>query len=852
MRAQAKFRHGICLLTISVVMATPAFSQRRNNQRPNQLSDIELRRRISRALTNGCEYLVSQQRADGAWRGPKGGRWPEDAIGYTALAIMALVNNDYQVDSPEIERGLAFLRSTPIGEPSDQHGVYQSSLMIMALCSVKQPNQDRARIERMARQLIDTQAPDGMWGYYLEPHGRRNGQPPGNNREDRSNTQFALLALRDAAYYGVEVEQEVWQKAHKDWVTAQLPGGAWGYREKERGSADPKGSMTAAGLSSLAITSRMLQTDDDVDGEGRPDCCAPHPPEPAFERGRQWLGSNFTVTANPKGTYWHYYYLYGLERAGRLGNVRYFGDSDWYRQGAAFLVAVQNGNGSWNDRTISEPLLATSYALLFLSKGLSRVIINKLDYTSSTTREDTVGDWNNHPLDIPNLVEKVGTMQGWPPRMTSQVLRLSRLRDATAVRDLNQARVLYISGKDRLSFTDTQIRWLREYIDEGGFIFAVANCRGQAFDEGFRDVVKRMFPDGDAALKRLAADHPVYRSEFAFPNADTVELYGVDFGCRTAIIYSPEDLGCLWQKWMHHEPRGRHPGLTQRIIRANRIGVNVLAYATEREPPIKLQEDRKTRNGTEGKILRGLTEIAQLRHTGGWDTAPKALRNLLQGLNETAGLAVSPQRRTIPITFDELSRFPIAYMHGRYRFRLGEQEQEALKKYLSRGTTLIADSCCGSKKFDRSFRDLMSEMYPDHPLERIPADHLIYSKALGGPQVDQVRLRKLVPAQAGASLKARVETVPPMLEGIEIDGRYVVIYSRYDISCALENQTSLACDGYEEQDAMKLGIKVVLYSMLQEISGKAGHWLAPNYNAPAQRGVLLTPPEVDESSLMAK
>ncbi|HAD58138.1 MAG TPA: hypothetical protein DCG12_02665 [Planctomycetaceae bacterium] len=834
MSARVLLRRSICLVIATAVVSTPAYGQRRNQQRPNQLSDLELRERIKRALTNGCEYIVSRQAPDGAWRGPKGGRWPEDAIGYTSLAIMALINNDYEVDSPEVERGLKFLRSTPPGEPSDQHGVYQASLMIMALCSAKQPTRDKARLARMVRQLIDTQSPDGMWGYYLEPHGRKMGQSPGNNREDRSNTQFALLALRDAAYYGIEVEQEVWEKAHKDWVSGQLPSGAWGYREKERGSSDPKGSMTAAGLSSLAITSRMLQTDDDVDGEGRPDCCTPHPPEPAFVRGRKWLGDNFTVTANPKGTFWHYYYLYGLERAGRLGKVRYFGNSDWYRQGAAFLVAVQNGNGSWNDRTIPEPLLATSYALLFLSKGLSRVVVNKLDYTSTTTREDTIGDWNNHPLDIPNLIEKIGTMQGWPPRMTSQVLRLSRLRDGTAVNDMNQAPVLYISGKDRIALTDTQVRWLREYVDEGGFIFAVANCKGQTFDQGFREMVKRMFPDGDAALKRLAADHPVYRSEFAFPNADAVELYGVDFGCRTAIIYSPEDLGCLWHKWMHHEPKGRHPGLTQRIIRANRIGVNVLAYATNKEPPVKLQEDRKKRDGSENRILRGLTEIAQLRHTGGWDTAPKALRNLLQGLNETAGLAVSPQRRTIPITYEELSRFPIAYMHGRYRFRLGDQEKEALRKYLSRGTTLIADSCCGSKKFDRSFRDLMTEMYPDHPLERIPEDHLIYSEAIGGHKVDQVRLRKLVAGQAGASLKSRIETVPPLLEGIETDGRYVVIYSRYDISCALENQTSLACDGYEEEDAMKLGVKIVLYSMLQDISAKAGRWFDSHVLPPAE------------------
>ena len=37
----------------------------------------------------------------------------------------------------------------------------------------------------------------------------------------------------------------------------------------------------------------------------------------------------------------------------------------------------------------------------------------------------------------------------------------------------------------------------------------------------------------------------------------------------------------------------------------------------------------------------------------------------------------------------------------------------------------------------------------------------------------------------------------------ELDGRYVVIYSKYDISCALEHQASLSCDGYIEADAAR-------------------------------------------------
>ena len=112
----------------------------------------------------------------------------------------------------------------------------------------------------------------------------------------------------------------------------------------------------------------------------------------------------------------------------------------------------------------------------------------------------------------------------------------------------------------------------------------------------------------------------------------------------------------------------------------------------------------------------------------------------------------------------------------------------------------------------------MGQMFPDHPLQAIPADHELFSEVTGH-RIDTVQLRKMVAGTANAAMKSRTETGPPVLEGIEIDGRYAVVYSRYDISCALENQASLACDGYVEEDAMKLAMNIVLYAMLQDIGG---------------------------------
>lgn len=799
------------LLAAAISMTVGGSAAQAFDEQP--MSDAELRTRITESLRDGTDWLKRNQGADGGW-GAGAGALREYRVGLTSLSVLALINCDEPVESEPVQRGLNFLRNIPPTEPGF---VYEASLYVMALCAAEELEKDRARIGRMARLLEQTQCTTGpskgLWGYRLK--GR--GPAPGQNGEDQSNGQFAVLALRDAAYAGIDIDRRTWQLIHDHWTASQQANGGWGYSVSD---PKPRGSLTAAGLSTLAITMRMLQDDSDVDEDGRPDCCAPHPPPEAFDKGRKWLAQRFTVFANPEWPAHHYYYLYGLERAARLGHVRFFGRHDWYREGAMYLQKAQGGDGSWNERQHSTPVLATSFALLFLSKGLARVVVNKLDYTSTTAGEDQAGDWNRHPLDVPNLVEKIDGLKGWPPRLTSQVLTLNRLQEESAVADINQAPVLYISGREALELDDQKVRWLREYVDQGGFIFAVANCDSKEFDKSFRQTIERMFPQGEASLQRLGSDHPVFRSEYPLPGADSVALYGVDFGCRTSIIYSPEDLACLWQKWMQHDPRDRSPGLIQRIIRANRIGINVIAYATGREPPVKLHGDDRKRKNRKSDVDRSLLEIAQLRYRGNWDIAPRALKNLLEGLNDTVGMAASPERRTIPITLSELKQFPLAYMHGRYRFQLSDQERAALRDYLDRGAVLFADACCGSPRFDQGFRELMAQMYPEHPLKQIPADHELYSGELGGFDIDTVKLRRLVPGGQNASIQTRTESVAPILEGIEIDGRYAVIYSRYDISCALENQASLACDGYEEEDAMRLAINVVLYSMLQDISWK--------------------------------
>ena len=150
------------------------------------------------------------------------------------------------------------------------------------------------------------------------------------------------------------------------------------------------------------------------------------------------------------------------------------------------------------------------------------------------------------------------------------------------------------------------------------------------------------------------------------------------------------------------------------------------------------------------------------------------------------------------------------------RFRLSKSEQDKLRDYIKQGGALFSDACCGLPSYDRSFRRLMEQLFPDNPLKRIPPEHEIFlaKSGNGGHELKTVRRREPDGA-ANAALAVSVRNVEPFLEGIEIDGRYVVVYSKYDISCALERQASVACTGYVHEDAVKLGVNIILYLMLQ-------------------------------------
>jgi hypothetical protein len=107
------------------------------------------------------------------------------------------------------------------------------------------------------------------------------------------------------------------------------------------------------------------------------------------------------------------------------------------------------------------------------------------------------------------------------------------------------------------------------------------------------------------------------------------------------------------------------------------------------------------------------------------------------------------------------------------------------------------------------------EKYPDRQLVPIDpranqAKNELYSKEVNGREIESVRCRR--EEKDGRPSKDFVDG-PPRLEGVKINGRWAVIYSKYDIGCALEKHQSTDCLGHDYDSAVLLARAVVLYAL---------------------------------------
>ncbi len=238
---------------------------------------------------------------------------------------------------------------------------------------------------------------------------------------DHSNTQYAVLGLRAAATLGYPPPPELWKgvlyhfldmqetkgpkvkrkvlslkkirekgktrTSHRVRTEAHITDTArgWGYPggnmpDPNGGQGGTTGSMTTVGIACIAIAWYELQLMARGDAKRRlrrdPKLAQAlakgglaRMVETAKLDGFAWLSHHWSVTENPQLGQWHYYYLYGMERAGVLGGMPTIGGHDWYREGGDLLLNAQAAGGSWDSGKRDGIIPSTCFALLFLKRA---------------------------------------------------------------------------------------------------------------------------------------------------------------------------------------------------------------------------------------------------------------------------------------------------------------------------------------------------------------------------------------------------------------------------------------------------------------------------------------------------
>src|SRR5262249_32694347 len=159
-----------------------------------------------------------------------------------------------------------------------------------------------------------------------------------------------------------------WLSIQEYYKNIQNEDGSFGYAPQRGG--DRRITMTTAGLCGLLIAGLELNERREKIVDGKAQNCGQYGDDKHVAAALSYIADKLRSDfATPHGVF---YNMYGIERAGRLSGLRFFGDHDWYREGCEFLVSKQQLEGYWSLPGIqydSWPVVSTSFALLFLSKG---------------------------------------------------------------------------------------------------------------------------------------------------------------------------------------------------------------------------------------------------------------------------------------------------------------------------------------------------------------------------------------------------------------------------------------------------------------------------------------------------
>jgi hypothetical protein len=184
------------------------------------------------------------------------------------------------------------------------------------------------------------------------------------------------------------------------------------------------------------------------------------------------------------------------------------------------------------------------------------------------------GDWYNDPSAEVNLLRYARTAAGVDadPAYTAVEAGSEQLFSFP---------VLFLTGHGNIVFSDRDVRNLRTYLQNGGFLYADDDY---GMDRAFRREMKKIFPDQE--LTELPFTYGLYRAPFPFPSGPPKTHahddkpprgYGLFHNGRLVVYYTFESNPS--DGWADPEVHGDPEAKREEALR---FGTNILVWALSR------------------------------------------------------------------------------------------------------------------------------------------------------------------------------------------------------------------------------------------------------------------------------
>ena len=199
--------------------------------------------------------------------------------------------------------------------------------------------------------------------------------------------------------------------------------------------------------------------------------------------------------------------------------------------------------------------------------------------------------------------------------------------------------------------------------------------------------------------------------------------------------------------------------------------------------------------------INGTFTISRIKYSGGgdWYADKTSLTNLLKFVSFNTNITTDFKEKVVEIGDNNFLKNSYFYLTGHGNIKLTEKEKNILREHLINGAFLHVDDNYG---LDKSFRKLVTEIFPDKDLVEIPKDHQLfncyYKFSNGLPKIHEHDNQR------------------PQALGIFHEQKLILLYTyESDLGDGWEDAKVHNNSENLREQALKMGTNIIIFSLIQ-------------------------------------